>query len=269
MIDSYEQLSARAAENEPQHLYKYRPASSDADIAKLIEVLVDRRVWFASPLTFNDPFDCYPSAVITGTKAERRRKLAASFTKAKIEVSRARIRQRAREVAALPVEALDDLFEQGLTDTLQGTSAFCLAGKWNSLLMWSHYAMSHTGVCVEFVRKLPGSIITSAMPVHYAEQRPSIEVIGDPSEAKVVKALYTKSNVWQYEGEWRVVLHQREGLRSIPEAAVSRVILGASMDPSRRRQVLAICFKAGIPCEQAAFHRRRWDLELQHPTWHE
>lgn len=250
-------------------LYKYRGASSAEDVSKLRDILIQGRIWFATPLSFNDPFDCFPAPIISGSFAKRRKALTASFRESGLGSSRKERRGRSKEVAAMKdTDELADLLEAGLQQTLSKTCALSMSEKWDSLLMWSHYAQAHAGVCIELDRWTPESIITTSLPVHYDVDRPVVDVLFDTGDDKVVKALYTKSSVWEYEAEWRAILHEPEGLKSLPAGVVTRVILGAAMNPLYRSQVLQLCAEAGVPCAQATFHRRRWELELQDPQLH-
>lgn len=51
----------------------------------------------------------------------------------------------------------------------------------------------------------------------------------------------------------------------MPEGAVSGVILGATMNPERRLEVIELCREAIVPVAQAVFHRLQWTLQLQDP----
>ena len=65
--------------------------------------------------------------------------------------------------------------------------------------MWAHYAASHSGYCIEYYR--PSSFLLSAFckPVLYRRGMPEIENID------IIDILFwTKSEVWEYEGEWRL-----------------------------------------------------------------
>ena len=52
-------------------LYKYRALSGDAR-ERVRQTILESVNWFASPLTFNDPFDCSVVPVMEGTEAQRR-----------------------------------------------------------------------------------------------------------------------------------------------------------------------------------------------------
>lgn len=103
-------------------------------------------------------------------------------------------------------------------------------------LMWSHYAVSHSGFCVEYnLEKLKEAymigghhkavyegIIKNLLPVHYTTHRIHIPKTISEKIAKRrltekdkmalaninMRAYITKSNVWKYENEWRLMLNK-------------------------------------------------------------
>ena len=94
----------------------------------------------------------------------------------------------------------------------------CFTNKNNNILMWSHYANKHNGICVKYDLKDCKELLYSTFPVVYSTKRPSIsknELLISSSETKVnedklllllVKSLLTKSDEWKYEEEWRSII---------------------------------------------------------------
>ena len=79
---------------------------------------------------------------------------------------------------------------------------YCLSEACNSPLMWAHYTRSHTGVCLEFDARVPP--FSAAAKVKYRTTYPAFDMIDLTPEA-----LITKSHVWAYEAEWRIVAEER------------------------------------------------------------
>ncbi|MBN2605125.1 MAG: DUF2971 domain-containing protein [Bacilli bacterium] len=93
----------------------------------------------------------------------------------------------------------------------------------NDALMWSHYASSHTGICIEYdFSDYIDQIENSQMmlfPVNYSERRVTIDQnILDRIDLKNIEeqgrkdlfklffeGLCTKNTVWKYEDEWRSI----------------------------------------------------------------
>lgn len=124
-----------------------------------------------------------------------------------------------------------------------GTYAICLSTKNNSTLMWSHYADSNTGMCVEYdyngsqVNQLQRQML---FPVAYSSEPIDVlDLLEDekskickyPLETAVLCTALNKSIDWEYENEWRLVLvipSLREQSRRLPIIAPkpTRIILG-------------------------------------------
>ena len=97
----------------------------------------------------------------------------------------------------------------------------CFAERPDNVLMWSHYANKHTGFCVEYdFSKLKSTEAKSMLfPVIYSKNRAVLPLgLFDFSDIKnvklvenslpipeIVEALLIKSEVWQYEEEWRII----------------------------------------------------------------
>ncbi len=94
---------------------------------------------------------------------------------------------------------------------------------YNDALMWSHYASSHTGICIEYdfkdyIDRIEDSQ-TMLLPVNYSDKRVTIDQtildridlnnIEEQGRKDLMKlffeGLYTKNTVWNYENEWRLI----------------------------------------------------------------
>ena len=107
---------------------------------------------------------------------------------------------------------------------------YCLSEKRDDILMWSHYAGCHRGVCIEFSATKEDHVdfFSHAHRVTYEELLPHINLYRNSSEEIIKAAILTKSRQWSYEREWRVIdLERRPGHQPIPSRLISSVILGA------------------------------------------
>lgn len=99
-----------------------------------------------------------------------------------------------------------------------GTYVSCFSLENNSILMWSHYSKSNTGICVEYdFNTLPErrhKLKNSIFPVQYTNSPIYLSDLLDDEyknifkyhiEAAVLCSALNKSNVWSYEKEWRLV----------------------------------------------------------------
>jgi hypothetical protein len=157
---------------------------------------------------------------------------------------------------------------------------YCLTERPDSPLMWAHYASSHTGICLEFdTRKAP---FTEAFPpftggllkVKYRSTYPAYDIVsgGYP-------ALFTKSEDWSYEAEWRLIAEERRFARSfwtlktnndfltLAPGVLTSVTIGCLADePSRQRiEDIVISNAPGVLVRQATLAPDRYELRINPP----
>lgn len=149
----------------------------------------------------------------------------------------------------------------------------CLCTSYKNRLMWSHYADSHKGFCIEYdfsgieeeiLSKLP-------LPVFYSEKRPLVPwkaAIDNSAEnmeeayAEIIMGLLTKDKEWEYENEWRILIGATEDSEfAMPK--VSCIYLGASIEKENRDKIVAIAKKQNIPVKQMKVDRGAYDLHAE------
>jgi hypothetical protein len=131
------------------------------------------------------------------------------------------------------------------------TSIFCVSETHDNLLMWSHYAQNHTGAVIKFLA-LPevDSPLIVAQSVRYTTRMPRREFASildfQKSLTETVELItLTKSDVWAYEKEWRIVAGLRdktqsyEILRYAPEE-LGAVYLGCKMADDDKQELVEI-----------------------------
>lgn len=183
------------------------------------------------------------------------------------------------------VSHMDVLFKSGeLQKSISHIVAYVsFSEKPNDILMWSHYAEKHTGVCVEFDVAALGVIAKNLSQVKYApkigDERPRIP-LGDDQDEKyqenVREFLSTKAKEWEYEKEWRSIVPpmancigvQKVGngkfilVSPIPQGAIKRLIFGWKM-PVATRLALAKRVKMRHPsCTFAEINPDRTKFQL-------
>lgn len=132
-----------------------------------------------------------------------------------------------------------------------------LTEKNDNLLMWSHYALNHTGFVIEFDEDHPffdqrsnkKEIRKHLRKVRYSHKRPEVTLF-NPSLTKdenmdnwVNNIFWVKSIHWEYEQEWRMIYTLRDCQRIVPskpydiylfpfpKESIKTVYLGCKMQP--------------------------------------
>tara|TARA_R110000868_G_scaffold216495_2_gene466651 strand:+ start:1224 stop:2153 length:930 start_codon:yes stop_codon:yes gene_type:complete len=76
----------------------------------------------------------------------------------------------------------------------------CFTGKKNSILMWSHYADSHKGYCLEFIKKE-----NELFPINYINDFSQTNYYENVKDSEF-HITYSKSIEWKYENEYRSII---------------------------------------------------------------
>jgi len=237
----------------PKSLYKFRCWNSE----KHRRILTEDQIWFTSARKFNDPFDCtIPlryDLLSDEDFVQRAAKLATRYNPA---LDSAKTNQEARSLLAThpfrDPKRVEDA-KRDLTDSIINSyGIFSLSAVLENILMWSHYADSHRGFCIEYdSQKLmdmfdrlfdKSELIIFLRPIKYMSEYPipipSPDLDDDKDDETWMQLLTTKSNYWSYEKEWRCLYvgQVNKGLVLDP-GIITSVYLGCRMLPEHRNQI--------------------------------
>lgn len=252
-------------------LYRYFPLSSEEQLRRFLLVM-EGHIYFASPVSFNDPFEV-SNVLPVPTKIEFERALHSTVSDAGNLTKSAKERLY-RSIASKVVSESPPLVT---IDWLSQIGILFLTESNDDLLMWSHYASNHTGVCIGLDSdKEP---FDSAQTVEYTADRllTTANVAALSDEELVRQILFRKSRQWAYEREWRVVkrpVREEEkifykklvidepemldqvaqvlsneggpGLYEFLSSAIRRIYLGALIDTCVREKILDAVVRLGL-----------------------
>ena len=193
-------------------LYKYR-SLSDGSKKYTLDIFRKCELYFSAPQNFNDPFDCRLSPIIESPK-----KFAEAMAK------RQSLNYKKEDVVS-SLNANPDLlqkFKDAVGNVMNKHGICCFSKKNADLLMWSHYADSHTGICLGFdVKKDPG-FFTFPINVNYQDAYPKIDISEEGKYNEYVNTLMsTKYSEWSYEEEIRIMKKSNKAYSFEPSALVS------------------------------------------------
>ena len=252
----------------PQHLYRYRSLDGKSkDWTK--DSILNSLHYFSSPKAFNDPFDCRPVFKLDASKAELIKYYEGVFSRQAQHMSREQRRAEARAKVSDPnsdprnpqnLEALHRMYDEIVTSRI---GVLCLSATPKDILMWSHYANSHRGICLQFFAR--GNTLESSQPVRYKAVRPVVNPVSQSHDEMLDRAIFTKSDHWDYEQEWRLIQYKLgAGVYRIPPEALVGIVLGALIEQQDRRDVLEWADSRDIPTKifQARISTTKFELEL-------
>jgi hypothetical protein len=143
----------------------------------------------------------------------------------------------------------------------------CLTCKKDSILMWSHYAKNHTGIVIGFNNI---DLWDKAKKVNYSNTRVPIKVGFEIIDEKELdQVLYTKSNAWEYEDEFRrcVLLKNcipinNEFFIPFQKEYISEIYFGINCDEINTSRILRFLGN-NVKAYKAKYHLTNYQIDFQ------
>lgn len=261
------------------------------DTARLI--LESGNFRYSSPASFNDPFDIQtelyfnfdiadlPRLVADEIDALVRGRRVASLDNTSSWCKSITMLQEQHQKGNYKSEHLDILVKpliHHLSNVIEDTikkynehwrkllktiRVFCVSEHNQGILMWSHYAKYHTGVCLKLkVMPEKDNPLCAAKKVDYLPDPPSffsaeewIDSIVLNNEVAFTDLFHryplSKSDIWNYEKEWRVWVPLEEDGNSyldipITEGEIDSIYFGINADPKLVKDLIAIAKEKNV-----------------------
>ncbi len=138
----------------------------------------------------------------------------------------------------------------------------CFLEYYSNILMWSHYAAGHTGICLQFDTDCdPFSVVDALIPINYKKEIPIVNPLiilrtllfdnalkqENEMQKIIFPLLNTKYCCWSYEKEWRLMARNKDvptdmsGWTSdVNEQALKAVYLGWKIKHDHEVRILDI-----------------------------
>ncbi len=248
------------SEPAPDILYKY--ADWDNEYHK--RLITSPEVYLSSPADFNDPYDCtVKSRYDLWSQNEWTELYYKDFinkypehTEKDLNIAAEKLYFEIHEFETNHENALNRITNNQNSHFMNNIGIFSLSKIKDNLLMWSHYANSHKGVCIgydkallrDFIKNFYSEFPPKTKYIDYFECRyksdypeniPSTEM-GNPFE--YFKRLEIKFSGWEYEQEWRLAVNQNEPLYQrtvqLPIDVIKEVYLGLRISKANTSNIL-------------------------------
>lgn len=221
-------------------LFKYQPFNIQS-----LANLKNRTLWFSSPSSFNDPFDCAVPVLPKDMSEEDFHRAIEYFER---EHGLESVSLNARDQFGKPSAEFRQVLVPAVLNAIEGEDSFyrrrgvaCLTKRADEMLLWAHYADGHRGFCLEFDGT--DEPFSRARPVQYSDDLPSVNIINVLSEqngdAVFDAMLLTKAKCWAYEDEWRVIHAEENKAYTYPWQKLKAVYFGAAM-PEEHVEIIAL-----------------------------
>ena len=217
------------------------------------KTLYKNEIYLSKPSEFNDPFDCrIPTNyfLISDENLENFIGLILNSTQPyltdldTINSEKQMLRDRFADRSNFQLKSENIEFD--LLNNHSGV--FCVSYKWNSLLMWSHYANCHKGFCIGYYEEdLRNSrLFGRGGPVNYDKVYPAIKPNPAPTKNDIMLDYFTKTHTksieWEYEMEYRFLTtsfpEELNRLVKLPEFCIAEIILGVSISDQDKKEIL-------------------------------
>lgn len=236
-------------------LYKYRAFNINS-----LKSLISDVAWFATPASFNDPFDC-------GIYIDKNR-MNESILDAMMLV----LERSGKTVNDVPKSFFDikdsdleafEAYRDSVYQLSQKIGVLSLSSINNDILMWGHYANSHSGFCIEYERCSDNLLGREAMPVVYQSELPSLTSKSVSSRGGELDTLWiTKSNHWSYECEWRVIIPDGGKARKFP-CRIKSITFGLKMTEENRFTIRKILEGRGVTFKEAVVSDSTFSINIR------
>lgn len=163
-------------------------------------------------------------------------------------------------------------------------SACCFSARYDSTLLWSHYADQHRGICLAFkFGTFPhnGKLgdfesIEADQPllfreVNYSTQRPNLLMNTDDQSIVPIEVIdqcvFTKSSDWSYEAEWRFLKRSSANVtdQKFRKNILKQIIFGmrcSKEDVLRLSQIVVEKYGDAVTLHMAKKHGHKYAIEI-------
>ena len=202
-------------ETKERLFFKYRKIDDHTK-----DILIENVLYFNDPENFNDPSDCKIDITHEGTK-EQWSNFFLEYNKDPIVINQLikeeKIKKRDNiyrlDRTKINNKLREEIFEKSYHRVC------CFSETNSNILMWSHYADRHKGICLCFRthKKGNGHFLTLdskpyiLFPVKYVKEKPNqINMLTMQNPAELMNFFTTKYSIWDYENEYRITIPKDE-----------------------------------------------------------
>ncbi len=227
-------------------LYKYRPINKNT-----ISSLINSEFHYSFAEQFNDPFDCDFYYYNKGTRKDK-----VSYLLKRLPMSSKKFIEMFKELNSINFNnrKVKDKYPSLISGEKSNDKSLivnCFTKKPNNILMWSHYADNHKGICIGYNYKKNGeklffemgenmliglkSSIAPLYKVRYDIKYPLPYNFFKEEPNDLMRFFKVKYKEWEYEKEYRSVLIYSTILKQIikyNKEILSKIIFGIKTSDS-------------------------------------
>lgn len=184
------------------------------------------------------------------------------------------------------LEMQNDKYIPALKKFLSSMTISCFsASGWENALMWSHYANSYAGFCVEYDFTKMTNFIGFVEKIEYSRTRPTISlkdigisglqyvekedgtktaeiVYAETNLEKVLEYITVKDTCWKYEEEWRIInIGEPNTPYFIEMPEIKSITFGVNIDYLCKQLLWDVCKEKNIPCYELILNSANFSID--------
>jgi len=200
-----------------KYLYKYVNLNDGLNY-----ILKENTFRFTNPIEFNDPFDCNEQLVHISVDTQKGKEILKEASLIH-NISRKAQRQQLKKIGDVKS------YTNALKNKKKEYKVSCFSEIPDEILMWSHYADKHSGLCIKFELDFMSDEYVF-YPVNYISE---VQKVDGMTNAPYVFYYFVtvKADRWAYEKEIRAISKNGNTIISYPKLAVKEVIFGCNVKP--------------------------------------
>ena len=184
------------------------------------------------------------------------------------------------------LEMQNDKYIPALKKFLSSMTISCFsASGWQNALMWSHYANSYAGFCVEYDFNKMTNFIGFVEKIEYSRTRPTISlkdigisslqyvekedgtktaeiVYAETNLEKVLEYITVKDTCWKYEEKWRIInIGEPNTPYFIEMPEIKSITFGVNIDYLCKQLLWDVCKEKNIPCYELILNSVNFSID--------
>ena len=258
----------------PKYLFKY--ITWEKDYHK--NLIIENEFFFSSAEKFNDPFDSsVPLRYDLGTEEQILERYKAHTSQLHPQLTPSEVERVARNEMRInnikDPQNVERLLQKNRQWIIEKYGIFSATSDNKNILMWSHYANSHKGICIRI------NIDLFLNFIKYDCAKRGILIVWDKIEYQtdyplllpfelsdidfVLKTLLIKSHHWEYEKEYRFILLDKPNtIIKVPPGIIDQIILGCNISKRDKKELSEISKSKKIELLKAKIKRNSFGLNI-------
>ncbi len=214
----------------PKKIFKYMPINQYSK-----ENLKKNQLYFNIPANFNDPYDQDIPFIEKPLTKDSILQNKLKFP----ELNELTLNQYKNFI----ISEVKPSFVTAIKEITNSHGVTCFSESNNNILMWSHYADSHKGLCLEF--DAVHTFFERLIKVKYEQFLPKIDLLryfdGELSIEEIKQYYCTKFIDWEYEKEFRLMMSKGNQAYKYPRECLIGVYLGLNTNADDEKDIRVLC----------------------------